>query len=694
MEDVVRIFGNLLLLGSFPAAGLSTTNRLIPEASFPLKCVATGIVSTALMAIFFYALIALGVFQEAGVIVVGILLWFSAFIGDRSAFADLWREFETKYLSMRKNEKWLVWFLGACVFLLGVRHAVLPPLAWDSLQYHLVRAALWTKSGTMEGYLDFDPPGAWQYYRYFDPVGDIVSAWAMSLASSDVLVPLVFGAFWLLLGAATYSVARSFSVDRDVSILTVIATLLTPFCVSHAFTAYVDIMAASLCVAAVALIRQSSRENPNSMGLMLIGLATALVVKKTAGPFVLAGAIIFVYDSFRRGAATNGRTFAFIGLAALVAAPPLAYVWTQTGNPLYPFGTTVLGVEWLAPAEPVTRANLPRDPLFHYLKVMFVTGFGEYSRHINLGWFFPIVLLIAPVAWGRRLLSSDDHNRVYIAGYVATALVLLFLIAIVPKQGGDNHARFAATAVALAWIGVSLMSRRLAIAVLTFGLFVHLTYIFPPDWGPVDLEAMGVLAVASSPIVALAFAMGAFIRRRSDPSKPRLMTLTFGVMFMGIVSIVLSPVRDIFRYDAYQAAMRGETLTNHVLGGSHGLSIYGNAAWQLLDQEPPSRVAVTAGWDGKGHNWFIYPLFGSRLEHDLTYVTPSREKESAVPRQGPFSYELWVERLEDERVDFVMTMAPRTVERSWIAANPDSFEMLYSDELGNGLFRFRDGESQ
>ena len=65
---------------------------------------------------------------------------------------------------------------GAVVALRAARSLVSPPLATDSLTYHLFRAGRWVQSG--ERVLE-PAPDAWGYYAYYPHIGDGLTAWLM-----------------------------------------------------------------------------------------------------------------------------------------------------------------------------------------------------------------------------------------------------------------------------------------------------------------------------------------------------------------------------------------------------------------------------------------------------------------------------------------------------------------------------------
>ena len=101
--------------------------------------------------------------------------------------------------------------------------------------------------------------------------------------------------------------------------------------------------------------------------------------------------------------------------------------------------------------------------------------------------------------------------------------------------------------------------------------------------------------------------------------------------------------------------------------------------WQWVEQAGPSRIAVTAGFDGlTGHNWFRWPFLGTRLQNQVLYL-PITEDGSLVSYRDPeevvavASREAWLTRLRDEKIDLVAGLGPASIEHTWIFALPEIF---------------------
>ena len=75
--------------------------------------------------------------------------------------------------------------IGREIALRLVRDLVSPPMAWDSLTYHLFRPARWIQDGALRSSIG---PDSWRFLEYFPHAGDVPWAWAMLPVRGDALI--------------------------------------------------------------------------------------------------------------------------------------------------------------------------------------------------------------------------------------------------------------------------------------------------------------------------------------------------------------------------------------------------------------------------------------------------------------------------------------------------------------------------
>jgi hypothetical protein len=203
----------------------------------------------------------------------------------------------------------------------------------------------------------------------------------------------------------------------------------------------------------------------------------------------------------------------------------------------------------------------------------------------------------------------------------------------------------------------------------------------------------GVLALL---LLALLIWIGVASARRLLPCRAhRVVATAVGIILVLTTAFGIGAVRRRSRYAVYVAAAAGRAFDVHPIKYATSWPV-----WQGLDDGSPRRVAVVAGWDGSGHNWYRYPLFGSRLQNEVVYVAPTAD--GAVldygldPTPEPrMRFDAWLGRLRQRGIDTVVTLAPPTLEAGWMQGHPESFARLVcsADQL-NCAYHFRPAASE
>ena len=89
---------------------------------------------------------------------------------------------------------------------------------------------------------------------------------------------------------------------------------------------------------------------------------------------------------------------------------------------------------------------------------------------------------------------------------------------------------------------------------------------------------------------------------------------------------------------------------------------------------------MTAGWDGIGHNWYRYPLLGSRLQNEFFYI-PVTADGTVIDYRPPVlafhgsTAEPGRGALREEGIEYVVVLPPTAVpELYWMEQRPALFE--------------------
>lgn len=698
------VFCGLALLFACLVVSHVVVLRLIPAAASSTRATGTAIFACWLFIACFHVLASLGIFR----LWVALPLWLLAatltLAWDRRSgprFAASARETGTAALGLLREHPYIIGLTAALAVIRLLRGLVAPPLAWDLLTYHLVKVARWIQTG---GFAPEKAPDAWGAYEYFPPNGDALWAWCMLPFRGDAALALgsflVWGACWV----ASYALLMELGATRKRAAPGSAAMVLIPSAINFVTAAYVEntMLLASLG-GAVYLLRFLRSGRISEGVVALAALAVGAGIKAVGVPALLVGAgIIFAAAFFRR---LPWRLLGALALGAAavvsIAIPPYLRAFRERGQPFYPLPFAFAGklfahgnhLTELAHAGTLS-AGINRFKANELWERLFVPE-GMGREFLNLGPAALLLLVLGAIGAirfllrpGKRLITlfllaaslltvtglfapSTRGLRTYWAGVFGRFLLapLDFVAALGAAQQGPFVLPLLGAAVGVGW------------------------YLgFPRSWGIEDTIGTAQLTGGLVLLGALA-GIGLLLRgrRRYAVSAATL------VLAIAAAGLLWGRIRARWRYPIYEANWAGRSYDLNPPNRSYGSAF---AIWAYLDRPVGRRLAVTAGWDAIGHNWFRYPLFGSRLQNTVAYVAPTDDGSIVDYRDARenlhrFHAEAWVRRLLDQRVDEVVLLTPATVEEYWVRALPMIFVLeASSPDRRNNVFRFdADGAS-
>jgi len=536
-----------------------------------------------------------------------------------------------------------------------VRGLSAPPLAFDALTYHLARAATWVRHGDLTA---FAAPDAWRYCARYPDAGDSLWAWALLPGSSDAMVPLASAATWAATLAGGYVAARALGGTRRSSIATALCVGTLPPVLQAMTAAYVDLPALALLLLGIGLAGRHA-------ALAVLALALAAATRAAGLPWLAIGL----------AALARPRNAVACVAAAAIALPTYLDTWIATGNPLYPLPLSVAGVEVFAGSPEFLAvhsgaATGMEASAWTVLAALFVpTGLP----HLNLG---PSMPLLAGLGIAGALGAWRPGRRAAVAIAVAGAAVTVaaqlsgevrgFLV--VPWWL-DKVGRFLLPAAAALIVLAAPLDGRIAAGIRVVAIGTGLALGLPLGWSGADVPGV-LLAAACLVPAAVLVAIGP--ARRWVPAAV-------------VVALAVVPaIRSASRYPTWAAAARGDAWDLHPASRS---SLSAWPSWQALDGPEGRRVALTAGFDGVGHNWYTWPWFGSRLQNDVFHVPATRGGEipdyafsdATAPK---LDRDAWIERLLATRADVLVALDPPPPERAWAESMPEVFRPLAEGPWG------------
>lgn len=573
--------------------------------------------------------------------------------------------------------------LAALGLLTTARVLVTPPLAWDTLTYHAVKAATWVQTG---GSLPMLAPGGWSTHR--DRLGgaELFGAWAMLPYHADALYAAVDLVWWGGLALALFALGRELGVRARHRAAAIAYVSFVPALYPAVGSGYVELpLTTFLCVALLFAVRYRRERAPAA--LALAGAAAALVasVKLTAALAALvvgAALLTTALSELRHGSrrrATLGALLAAAAAWTLIFLPwPLRNA-LETGHPLsvpLRLGPLQLGapnpdLEWL-------NGLIPTGPwLLEELEGLSRVFGSPLELRVQL-----TLLALLPLGWGLvnavRRLRRPGLAR-WSAGLllltIASVLALYFhpQFTAVRLHWADHNGRLWMPAFAPAVLLATAGGRRgrgspgLRAFLLAAAVLHALRYT---GFGWPSGSAPGIAALA----LGLAAAAAASLAR------PALVPAA-SLALIGLVTGWAAPA-------SRQAQLERGYLLHYTP------KFWAEPAAHLDALPRGARVAVTSGPKQHADTWLMYPLMGSRLQNSLHYVPVTADGAVAPMAPGAGREErahpgIWARRLREREIDYVMCFQPTALELRWLEARPDRFERIAGDRASWGLYRVR-----
>ena len=569
---------------------------------------------------------------------------------------------------LRQGQSWaLLMALG--FWTLSLLHAAAaPPRAWDTLTYHLPRAAFWVQQ------MSFAPQnfeGAWKYYEYFGPVGDLLWAWTFLAGQGDGLLFLGLGYCASLLTLSIFVFADVIGAAPSQKLLGAAVALLIPAAARYAPTAYVDNLQAGLLLLALSAAKKSWHKDESGIWTALAATAAALAASnKFSGLplLLLVGFYLALNLTLKKKSIYS---WALVLLALTPWTEWSLHTYLKTGSLTYPFelldgryhlfaGNTELK-ELMAGARFKLSSTITftqiydiiASPLNFSMSMLIllpacITGVMAWKRDRPLAWFalvaafvfLPLVAILLPANLALRTVWF------FVAGRHLLVPAILYVLA-----------------------ASSLPSRLTKFSLWGVFTFLLITNVLNINigWKPLDyiytLQVCAPLLLAGFTII-----LGYVLGWLNQFSAPCLAMLTVAALWS------MQPLRLSVRNDFYKIAREQGSYDLHpVFFGEQDL------LWKKLDQSRPLTIALATGNAYQGHNWFIYPYLGSRLQNRVRYVVPPRsiEAQSLIFPAGtaPGISNNYLSNLTSAGCNFVAIIAPYPTELKLIQHL--SFPLVY-----------------
>ncbi|MDP3940701.1 MAG: glycosyltransferase family 39 protein [bacterium] len=289
-----------------------------------------------------------------------------------------------------------------------------PEVAFDSLWYHLVLPKLYLLSNTMTFV-----PGGLLYYSAMPKLGELMYTGGLSFGS-EVFPKLISWGAGLLVVGVIYKIARMY-INREYSLLACVIFYANLVVGWESSSAYVDLLVAffvSLSMYCFFSFLKNKQKMFFFFSAVFVGLSisTKLLSLGTLLLFVLS--IVFFFRLRKSDYMITKRdTLSFILLSLLLPLPWFLFSLMHTGNPVYPFFTSMYQV----------AANLQISNFFQSI-YDFIRLFLFAPDPLS-----PIYIMSVPLVFS--LLRRYSRQESVLLFFVALSIIIMYLI---PRTGGSR----------------------------------------------------------------------------------------------------------------------------------------------------------------------------------------------------------------------------------------------------------------
>jgi hypothetical protein len=412
-----------------------------------------------------------------------------------------------------------------------------------------------------------------------------------------------------------------------------------------------------------------------------LALGVAVGIKVTALLPAMAIGAFLVVIALRRGLR---HVPALVAGALIMMALPLPWLVQSialTGYPLSPMPIQIAGMRlglsnaamsWYA--MQLTKPTLSQElvslqTIFEFLSVQECLGAET----------LPLICLLPVAIW--QLRRRRPWAALMIAALAASVLAAFYLpgFAVVRILWALTSSRFLLSLAILGAVTAGVVAARR-------GLRSWLDRYFRMVIGVHVFITATVLTVWSTPAT-------------------RMLSVLLGLTGLTAVTWVVARPRSLVRRAAVPAALIGVVAATQIWKDTHRYQLvagsrtlhwspsYWAAAARAVDEPNASHViAVTAGPQQAADNQWFYYFFGRRLQNQLIYVSIFT---SGKPEPFPVAAELsaaaddtlWRRRLDEQHVEYVLSLWPASVELHWMEQAPSRFERVAGAPAAWGLFR-------
>ena len=262
--------------------------------------------------------------------------------------------------------------VGAAVYYQAFLVFSTPPSNWDSMTYHLARAAEWYQRQAVEYY-----PAHTARENAFQPNGEVLVLYTFAFLGRDTVAALPQLVAELASLTAVFGIARRLGFSRPASAFAALLTATLTLVALQSVTTQNDLLAASFIAAGLYFVLGGARKDLVLAGVA-VGLALGTKATSVFGLPLIGLAAVIALDRRRLLQALG---FALVGVA-LVGAYGYVLNVTETGHLLGDPSATEL------PRPEVTLSGTASTAARLAFRLVDLSGYNAFGYHLasDAGW--------------------------------------------------------------------------------------------------------------------------------------------------------------------------------------------------------------------------------------------------------------------------------------------------------------------
>lgn len=566
---------------------------------------------------------------------------------------------------------------------------IIPSVYPDGLQIWLSFPATWIKNGNLDNPVNifaassilnakFLQAGATSYY----PINaQLFFAWFMLPLRNSFLANLGQAPFYIMGIVVFYSILRRYGLNRTISLLIGFLWALIPNIFKQFRNgAQIDIICSVLLLLSfytILLLKQDF----TLKNVILFGISVGIFIgSKFINILWLAALLPFIcyvlFNGIKENKFMMSKVLSFSGTIALLIILFGGFIYIKnylyTSNPLFPVSLKVFGKVIFKGLLDSAEYKIQVAPWgWDIKKVLFSEGLGVQFLALIL----PCTIL--PVFFYRHLRLKIHALTEYLLLFSIPFIMLFLYVAF-----------------------INIFSMRYLFPYLSFGLLTAIIFISKFSRGDKFIYFISFVSIFAAVFelakgyelaISILLTIGFFVTLVLY--KKQIIWFYKSKMFNKSVFVVLLLASLLFTY--LNSRFDKEEFDRYPLSFSKKETSQKDIAkgWKALNDltGQGARVAYTGRQE-------FYPLFGTRLKNNVTYVSINEKEVSPYNKfDGLFrrikDFSAWRENLKKEKIEYLFVALPYfnnresedpnkfPIEDDWASAHPEDFQLVFNNSL-------------